>query len=145
MPRRIFLILSLAFTMLFSSAAWGQPRELPARIVTLGGPAELYKKGTPTWTSAALRAEVGEGDSVRTQTGGRVTIKTGSGQALRLGSRSQIALPPATEGAPTRVRFDYGWLWVAALPGGGAGDPHGGRAARRGWRGASGAAGAGRA
>ena len=106
---------------LTGSAAWAQPRELPARIVTLGGPAELYKKGTPTWTSAALRAEVSEGDSVRTQTGGRVTLKTGSGQALRLGSRSQVALPPAVEGAPTRVRFDYGWLWVAALPAGGAG------------------------
>jgi hypothetical protein len=98
------------------SAAWAQPRELPARIVTLGGTAELYKKDTPTWTSAALRAEVGEGDSVRTQSGGRVTLKTGSGQALRLGSRSQIALLPGSPGAPTRVRFDYGWMWVAVMP-----------------------------
>jgi FecR protein len=88
--------------------------------VTLGGPAELYKKDTPSWTSAALRAEVGEGDSVRTQMGGRVTLKSGSGQALRLGSRSQIALPPGAEGAPTRVRFDYGWLWVAVMPAGDA-------------------------
>ncbi|HEU4438678.1 MAG TPA: FecR domain-containing protein [Methylomirabilota bacterium] len=108
-------VLLLALT---GSAAWGQPRELPARIVTLGGPAELYKKDTPTWTSAALRAEVGEGDSVRTQMGGRVTLKTGSGQALRLGSRSQVALPPGAGGPPTRVRFDYGWLWVAVMPAG---------------------------
>lgn len=100
------------------SVAWGQPRELPARIVTLGGPAQLYKKDTPTWTSAALRDEVGPGDSVRTQSGGRVTLKTGSGQALRLGSRSQIALPPGADGAPPRVRFDYGWMWVAVMPGG---------------------------
>lgn len=101
-----------------SGSAWGQPRELPARIVTLGGIAELYKKDTPTWTSAALRAEVGQGDSVRTQSGGRVTLKTGSGQALRLGSRSQIALLSGSDGAPTRVRFDYGWMWVAVMPGG---------------------------
>lgn len=103
---------------LSGSVAWGQPRELPARIVTLGGLAELHKKDTPSWTSAALRAEVAEGDSIRTQSGGRVTLKTGSGQALRLGSRSQIALPPGSAGAPTRVRFDYGWMWVAVMRGG---------------------------
>lgn len=107
---------TIILVALSGSAAWAQPRELPARIVTLGGTAELYKKDTPTWTSAALRAEVGEGDSVRTQSGGRVTLKTGSGQALRLGSRSQIALLPGSPGAPTRVRFDYGWMWVAVMP-----------------------------
>ena len=107
---------TIILVALSGSAAWPQPRELPARIVTLGGTAELYKKDTPTWTSAALRAEVGEGDSVRTQSGGRVTLKTGSGQALRLGSRSQIALLPGSPGAPTRVRFDYGWMWVAVMP-----------------------------
>jgi ferric-dicitrate binding protein FerR (iron transport regulator) len=109
---------AIVVAALSGSAAWGQPRELPARIVTIGGPAELYRKDTPSWTSAALRSEVGEGDSVRTKMGGRVTLKTGSGQALRLGSRSQIALLPGSEGAPTRVRFDYGWMWVAVLPGG---------------------------
>jgi hypothetical protein len=101
-----------------AGSAEAQPRELPARIVTLGGTAELYKKDTSTWTSASLRAEVGPGDSVRTQSGGRITLKTGSGQALRLGSRSQIALPPGSDGGPTRVRFDYGWMWVAVMPGG---------------------------
>lgn len=102
------------------STGWAQPKELPAKIVTLGGPAELYKKDTSDWKSAGLRAEVGEGDSVRTQVGGRVALKTGSGQALRLGSRSQLALPAGSvpDGTPTRVRFDYGWLWVAVMPGG---------------------------
>ena len=71
--------------------AWAQPRELPAQIVTLGGAAEMNRKDTPAWKPATLRADVGEGDSVRTQLGGRVTIRTASGQALRLGSRSQIA------------------------------------------------------
>ncbi len=105
---------------LAGSAAWAQPKELPARIVTLGGPAELHRKDTPAWTSAALRAELGEGDSVRTQLGGRVTLRTASGQALRLGSRSQLAfLAPESAGAagPTRVRLDNGWLWIAVMPG----------------------------
>lgn len=103
------------------SGALAQPKELPAKIVTLGGPAEIYQKDTPAWAPATLRAELGEGDSVRTQLGGRVTLRTASGQALRLGSRSQLALlPPASAGAapgPTRVRLDGGWLWVAVIPG----------------------------
>lgn len=105
---------------LFASVAWAQPRELPARIVTLGGPADLHRKDTPAWTAAALRAELDEGDSVRTQLGGRVTLRTASGQALRLGSRSQLAFLPSDSAgahAPTRVRMDAGWLWVAVLPG----------------------------
>jgi hypothetical protein len=103
-----------------ASGAWAQPRELPAKLVTLGGAAELHRKNTPAWASAALRAEVGEGDSVRTQLGGRVTIRTASGQVLRLGSHSQIALLASEDSAtpgPTRVRLDSGWLWVAVLPG----------------------------
>ncbi|MGH7348821.1 MAG: FecR domain-containing protein [Candidatus Rokuibacteriota bacterium] len=100
-------------------SAWAQPRELPARIVTLGGPAELHKKDAAEWAAAGLRAELGEGDSVRTQLGGRITLKTASGQALRLGSRSQLAfLAPEASAAsgPTRVRLDNGWLWIAVAP-----------------------------
>jgi len=102
------------------SPAFAQPKELPAKIVTLGGIAELHRKDTPAWGSAALRAEVAEGDSVRTQVGGRVTLRTASGQVLRLGSRSQLALSAAgSDGGPgpTRVRLDGGWLWVAVTPG----------------------------
>jgi len=101
--------------------AWAQPRELPAQLVTVSGVAELYRKDTPTWVSATLRADVGEGDSLRTLLGGRVTIRTASGQALRLGSRSQIAVMAsdvaATAPGPTRIRLDSGWLWVAVTPG----------------------------
>jgi hypothetical protein len=100
--------------------AWAQPRELPAKLVTLGGTAELHRKDTPAWAPAALRADVGEGDSIRTQLGGRVTLRTASGQALRLGSRSQVALLASEAGGvpgPTRVRLDNGWLWVAVMPG----------------------------
>jgi hypothetical protein len=105
----------------FVGAAWAQPKELPAKIVTIGGTAEVYRKGTSSWTSTALRAEVGEGDSLRTQVGGRVTLKTASGQALRLGSRSQMAFLASDAGpdggGPTLVRMDSGWLWVAVTPG----------------------------
>lgn len=102
---------------LSAGLAWAQPKELPAQVVTLGGPAEVHKKGASAWAPAALRAELGEGDSVRTQVGGRITLKTASGQALRLGSRSQLAiLPGETEAAPTRVRLDNGWLWIAVTP-----------------------------
>ena len=97
--------------------AWAQPKELPAQIVTLGGSAELHKRGAAAWAPAALRAELGEGDSVRTQVAGRITLKTASGQALRLGSRSHLAvLPTETEAGPTRVRLDNGWLWIAVTP-----------------------------
>jgi ferric-dicitrate binding protein FerR (iron transport regulator) len=102
---------------LSAGPAWAQPKELPAQIVTLGGSAELHKKGAAAWAPAGLRAELGEGDSVRTQVGGRITLKTASGQALRLGSRSQLAILPAeVETGPTRVRLDNGWLWVAVSP-----------------------------
>ncbi len=102
---------------LSAGLAWAQPKELPAQVVTLGGPAELHKKGAPAWVPAGLRAELGEGDSVRTQVGGRITLKTASGQALRLGSRSQVAvLGPESDVGPTRVRLDNGWLWIAVAP-----------------------------
>jgi ferric-dicitrate binding protein FerR (iron transport regulator) len=96
-----------------------QPKELPAKIVTLGGVAELHKKGTPAWGPVELRAALGEGDSVRTQVGGRVALTTASGQALRLGSRSHLSLlaaDPNSEPGPTRVRLDNGWLWIAVTP-----------------------------
>jgi ferric-dicitrate binding protein FerR (iron transport regulator) len=50
--------------------------------------------------------------------GGRIVVKTASGQVLRLGSRSQIAFLPdaGAEPGPTRVRLDNGWLWVAVAP-----------------------------
>lgn len=101
-------------------AVWAQPRELPAKVVTLSGQAESHKKGAPAWEPARLRAELQEGDGVRTGLGGRATVRTASGQALRLGSRSQIFFlgpEPGVEDGPTRVRMDGGWLWVAVVPG----------------------------
>ena len=103
-----------------ASSVSAQPRELPAKLVTLGGGAEVHRKDTSAWAPATLRADVSEGDSLRTQLGGRITIRTASGQALRLGSRSQIAVLPGETGpepGPTPVRLDSGWLWVAVMPG----------------------------
>lgn len=102
---------------LTAGSVCAQPKELPAQVVTLGGPADFHKKDTPAWGPAGLRDKVDAGDSLRTQVGGRVALKTASGQALRLGSRSQMAvLAPEGEAGPTRVRLDNGWLWVAVSP-----------------------------
>ena len=95
---------------LAAGPACSQPKELPAQLVTLGGPAELHKKDAATWTSAALRDQLGEGDSLRTQVGGRVALKTASGQALRLGSRSQLAILPAEAEDPA----PRGSVWTTA-------------------------------
>ena len=118
-PAAVFAGVILLVAAMVSPVS-AQPRELPAKLVTLGGTAEISRKDTPAWAPATLRANIGEGDSLRTQLGGRVTLRTASGQALRLGSRSQIALLPGETGpepGPTRVRLDSGWLWVSVMPG----------------------------
>jgi hypothetical protein len=97
--------------------AAAQPQELPAKIATLGGRAELSRKSAP-WAAAALRDELSASDGVRTSTG-RLTVRTGSGQSLRLGARTQIVFAaddaPVTPG-PTRLRMDGGLLWVSVMP-----------------------------
>jgi ferric-dicitrate binding protein FerR (iron transport regulator) len=97
--------------------AAAQPQELPAKIATLGGRAELSRKSAP-WAAAALRDELSAGDGVRT-IAGRLTVRTASGQALRLGARTQIVFTagdvPVTPG-PTRVRMDGGLLWISVMP-----------------------------
>ena len=99
-------------------SATAQPAELPAKVVTLSGPAETYKKGAPKWEPAKLRAELGPGDGARTLAGGRLVLMTVSGQALRLAQLTQVFVKegePAA-GTPTRARLDGGWLWVAVTP-----------------------------
>ncbi len=96
--------------------AAAQPQELPAKIVTLGGRAELSRKSAP-WTAAALRDELSAGDGVRT-IAGRLTVRTASGQSLRLGARTQIVFAddPAVTPGPTRLRMNGGLLWVSVMP-----------------------------
>ena len=97
--------------------AAAQPQELPAQIATLGGRAELSRKSAP-WAVAALRDELSAGDGVRT-IAGRLTLLTASGQALRLGARTQIVFAaddaPVTP-SPTRLRMHGGLLWVSVMP-----------------------------
>ena len=87
----ITVLLCAMITAVFGAwpcLAAAQPQELPAMIATLGGRAELSRKSGP-WAAAALRDELSAGDAVRT-IGGRLTVLTASGQALRLGARTQI-------------------------------------------------------
>jgi hypothetical protein len=118
--RECRLLLFTFITAVFGAwpcLAAAQPRELPAKIATLGGRAELSRKAAP-WAAAALRDELSAGDGVRT-IAGRLTVRTASGQSLRLGARTQIVFAaddaPVTPG-PTRLRMDGGLLWVSVMP-----------------------------
>ena len=97
--------------------AAAQPQELPAKIATLGGRSELSRQSAP-WAAAALRDELSAGDGGRT-IAGRLTVRTASGQSLRLGARTQIVFAaddaPVIPG-PTRLRMDGGLLWVSVMP-----------------------------
>ena len=114
--RSILLAIALTPVALTGAAAPARPAEWPARVVTVSGKAELWRKDAPVWSAATLRAEVGPGDVARTL-GGRLTLRTASGQALRLAPSSRLAL---LEGGaaeqPTRVRIDGGSVWVAVMP-----------------------------
>jgi hypothetical protein len=118
--RRLVVVLGAAALLLSArpGVAAGQPQELPAKIVTLGGRAELSRKSAPAWAAAMLGDELVDGDGVRTL-GGRLTVRTASGQVLRLAPRTQVFFPqgaaPAASG-PARVRMDGGRLWAAVLP-----------------------------
>ena len=112
MSAREYRLLLFAFiTAVFGAwpcLAAAQPQELPAQIVTLGGRAELSRKTGP-WAAAALRDELSAGDAVRT-IAGRLTVLTASGQALRLGARTQIVF--AGDDAPVTAGPDapaHGW------------------------------------
>jgi hypothetical protein len=102
---------------LHAASAAAQPRELPARVATLAGYAEISRATAPAWASATLRDEVGAGDAVRTA-GGRLTLLTGGGQALRLAPYSQLLVAAdAPAATPLQVQLDGGRLWVSVRPG----------------------------
>ena len=121
---RVATMVAAGVAALWAAApAAAQPKELPAKVVTLGGKAETFKKGETKWDPAKLRAELDQGDGVRTLISGRLALATTSGQVVRLAHLTQVffkdgeAAPDAGP-APTRIRLDSGWLWVAVLPGG---------------------------
>src|SRR5713101_2175546 len=113
----------LVFGAVFSfglPSAMAQPRELPATVVTLTGKAETYKKGDTAWKPAELRADLDEGDGIRTSPSVRATLRTGGGHAIRVAALSQVFFLPVEgtgEDQPVRVRMDRGWLWVAVAAG----------------------------
>jgi FecR protein len=116
--RGLSLVLATAILATLPWVAASQPQEGPATIATLAGRAELSRQQGP-WVPAALRDQLSAGDAVRT-IGGRLAVRTVSGQSLRLGAHTQIVLGTvATPGAPapTLVRMDGGLMWVAVLPG----------------------------
>jgi hypothetical protein len=95
--------------------AAAQPREWPVQLVTLSGQSEVFRKAAGRWEPAALRAELGEGDGVRTWPGAHATLKTGNGHSIRIAGASQVfLLTDDTAGAAApRVRMDRGAVWIA--------------------------------
>ena len=55
------LVLACPVGGLTAGPAWAQPKELPAQVVTLGGPAELYKKGAARVDSRRAPRRAGRG------------------------------------------------------------------------------------
>ena len=92
-----------------------QGGERPLRVVTVAGRAELQKTTVASWSAATLSAELEPGDAARTLAG-RLTLRTASGQAVRLASSSRVALlDAALPDQPTRVRLDAGSVWAAVM------------------------------
>ena len=118
MKTRMPLLVALALAAFCTPGrAPAQPSEWPLRVVTVGGEAEVYRKTAGTWSAATLRADLHPGDAARTG-GGRLTLRTVSGQALRLAPLSRVSLLEAgAPDQPTRVRVDGGSVWVAVMPG----------------------------
>jgi FecR-like protein len=91
--------------------------EWPLRIVTAAGHAELSKGSPPAWSVATLRAELGPGAATRTLLG-RLTLRTTSGQEVRLGPHSWISLPEGEAAdQPTLLKMGAGSVWMAVMPG----------------------------
>jgi hypothetical protein len=114
----LIALVSMAVLGAATTFAAAQPRELPAKIVTLSGRVEASRTSEPAWTIVKLRDELSAGDGVRT-IAGRLVLRTGSGQALRLGARTPVFFMASDAGAaagPTRVRMDGGLLWISATP-----------------------------
>ena len=113
------LTLSALAVAVIAGLAWAQTSELPLKIVTVAGQGEVYRASTSRWTPAALKAELGPGDGARALAASRLTLRTVSGQSLRLGARSRLSVLPPGPGAdqPTAVKLESGALWVAVTPG----------------------------
>src|SRR5262249_55834979 len=82
--------------------------------------AEIYKKGDTAWKPAELRAELGEGDGIRTTPSVRATLRTGGGPPPPLAPPPPAFFLPSGDGGgdpPRRGRMDRGWRWGAVAQG----------------------------
>jgi FecR protein len=114
-PGYVLLVVGIGVSVL----AFGRSApagEQPLRVTTVAGQAEVQKAGASGWSVATLRAELEPGDAARTLAG-RLTLRTGSGQAVRLAPSSRVALLAAASDQPTRVRLDAGSAWAAVMGG----------------------------
>jgi hypothetical protein len=102
-----------AMTAALSPAAFSG--QSPFRVTTILGQGEMRRAGA-AWTPARLKADLGPGDDARTLHG-RLTLRSASGQEVRLASASHVTLLEMSAGdEPTRVRLLGGAAWVAVLP-----------------------------
>ncbi|HYB41235.1 MAG TPA: FecR domain-containing protein, partial [Candidatus Methylomirabilis sp.] len=75
-----------------------------------------FRKGGSAWTHASLRTALDVGDGVRTMADGRVSLRSVSGQSLRLAPLSRILVVETAADQPTRVKMEGGSVWVSVLP-----------------------------
>ncbi|MEK7370495.1 MAG: hypothetical protein AAB265_03465, partial [candidate division NC10 bacterium] len=104
---------------LWAGAVSAQPAESPLTVATISGQVEVYRRAQNAWEPARLRTQIAKGEGARALPGGRLTLRSVGGHALRLAPLSQVFLAedaPAA-GAPLAVRMDGGRVWVAVLPG----------------------------
>ncbi|MBI1957737.1 MAG: FecR domain-containing protein [Candidatus Rokubacteria bacterium] len=121
---RIAPLAGVALDVLLGAALWAgavsaQPAESPLTVATISGQVEVYRKAHNAWEPARLRTQIAKGEGARALPGGRLTLRSVGGHALRLAPLSQVFLAddaPAA-GAPLALRMDGGRVWVAVLPG----------------------------
>jgi len=109
------VIVGVAAAIAATLASTAFSGESPLRISTILGQAEIRRAGA-AWTPAPLRADLGPGDDARTLHG-RLTLRSASGQEVRLAAASHVTLLEASAGdEPTRARLLGGAAWIAVLP-----------------------------
>jgi len=121
---RIAPLAGVALGVLLGAALWAgavsaQPAESPLTVATISGQVEVYRRAHNAWEPARLRTQIAKGEGARALPGGRLTLRSVGGHALRLAPLSQVFLAedaPAA-GAPLALRMDGGRVWVAVLPG----------------------------
>ncbi len=92
MARRSMTAALAALHLFWTAAAYGAFRPVEARIVYLKGQAEVQKAGSPVWTPATLKMELGTGDQVATSEGAELEIKLDDGSVLKMRDKGLMAI-----------------------------------------------------